>query len=190
MTDNLIEYKNIKYVLLNKNGNITDKRFSKNLDTDLANYLNKATRMKLPYLPMKLYSFDVDSSVLDVWGFIDGKSGQENKHDLPPGGKYYVNNFNKSDTDLLFGDIFVVKYTNEKPDNLNSESYTKYYTELFGGFEILGETDSVRSEESEPTQEDLDFIVDDNSELSYDESWDPEDYNEPEESLSDSIESE
>jgi len=51
------------------------------------------------------------------------------------------------------------------------EEYAKYYSKLFGGFEDLGDTDSELSEDEEPTQEDTDFIVPDDEELSTDEEW-------------------
>ena len=99
--------KGIRYVLLNKNGNVTNKKFT--MDGELSVLLNKATRIKMSENPIKLYSFNINDDVtLDIWGYINGKSGQENTHDLPPNGKTYLMN-SKSDTDLLFGDSFVLK---------------------------------------------------------------------------------
>lgn len=165
--------KNTKIVVLKKNKNILNKKIS---ETDnLGEILNSLTdkRFKMTEIPCLLYSYSIDNSRLDVWGYTDGKPGQENHHDLPPGAESYVEFFNKSDTDLLFADLFVLKYNNDTLEDLSIEDYAKYYTELLGGIEDLGETDSYSSEE-EPTQEDLDFIVNDDDELSTDDSWVPE----------------
>ena len=180
------EYINTKFVLLNKNGNVTNKKFPNN-GGELSEILNKKTRLKMSCLPMKLYTYYMDDFRLDIWGYIDGKAGQENTHDLPPNADNHIDNFNKSDTDLLFGDLFVLKYNNVEPDkldNIDINEYAVYYTKLFGGFEDI-HSDSEISEDPEPTQEDIDFIVDDNSELSYDGSWNAEESEESEKSDSD-----
>ena len=176
--------KNIKYVLLNKNGNVTNKKFK--VDGELPELLNKSTRMKMPAPPSKLYSYNLDNYRLDIWGYIDGKAGQENTHDLPPSGDTYLEDFIKSDTDLLFGDSFALKYKEDSLQDIDIEEYAIIYDKLCGGFEDLGDDDSWTSEDEEPTQEDLDFIADDNSELSYDEDWDPENLSTESESDSES----
>jgi hypothetical protein len=161
--------KGTKFVMLNKNGNVTNKKFA--FDGNIEDLLIKVTRMKMPCKPIKLYSYIFNSFRIDIWGFIEGKAGQENTHDLPPNAKCYHTEYMKSDTDLLFGDVFALKYKGSEPIDFEIDEYAEIYTKLFGGFEDLGDTDSESGEDEEPTQEDLDFIVDDLSELSTDSEW-------------------
>ena len=167
--------KGLKFVALNKNGNVTNKIFKCDIAEELPELLNKSTRMKMPTLPMKLYSYTFSNFRMDIWGYINGKAGQENTHDLPPNATCFLDQFTNADTDLLFGDSFVLKYVNDIPTNIDINEYAQNYTSLMGGFEDLDDTDGELSEDEEPTQEDLDFIADDDSELSTDDSWVPED---------------
>jgi hypothetical protein len=165
-------------VILKKNKNVLTKQIE---ETELPESLNAVLdkRIKLNSLPEKLYRYDINTSIntskLVVWGYTDGRGNQENQHDLPPNAVWFNELFKKSDTDLLFGDTFVLKYSNDTLVDLTKEEYAVYYDKLFGGFEDLGDTDSELSQESEPTQDDLDFIVGDDDELETDTDWDPED---------------
>ena len=105
--------KGTKFVVLNKNGNVTNKKFA--FEGNLEDLLIKVTRMKMPCKPIKLYSYIFNSFRIDIWGFIDGKAGQENTHDLPPNAKCYHTEYMKSDSDLLFGDLFALKYKDFLP---------------------------------------------------------------------------
>ena len=174
--------KGIEFVVLKKNGNVLNKKFT--FDGHLKDLLFKLTdkRFKIEIEPCKLYSYDIGDIRLDIWGYIDGKAGQENTHDLPPMAKCYVKNFTKADTDLLFADSFALKYNKNELVNFSIQDYAQYYEKLLGGFEDLGNTDGEWSEDEEPTQEDKDFIVDDDDdELSTDDDWVPEAHPEPEE---------
>ena len=164
-------------VILKKNKNVLTKQVEEN---DLSESLNSVLdkRIKLNSLPEKLYRYDINginNIKLVVWGYIDGRENQVNQHDLPPSAVWFNELFKKSDTDLLYGDMFVLKYENDSLVDLTKEEYAVYYEKLFGGFEDLGDTDSELSQDSEPTQEDLDFIVDDDQELDTDSDWDQED---------------
>ena len=164
-------------VILKKNKNVLTKQVEEN---DISESLNSVLdkRIKLNSLPEKLYRYDINginNIKLVVWGYIDGRENQVNQHDLPPSAVWFNELFKKSDTDLLYGDMFVLKYENDSLVDLTKEEYAVYYEKLFGGFEDLGDTDSELSQDSEPTQEDLDFIVDDDQELDTDSDWDQED---------------
>jgi hypothetical protein len=174
-------------VILKKNKNLLTKQVESDLSESLNSVLDK--RIKLNSLPEKLYRYDIkgiNGIKLVVWGYTDGRENQENQHDLPPNAVWYDELFKKSDTDLLFGDTFVLKYENDSWVDLTKEEYAGYYEKLFGGFEDLGDTDSELSLESEPTQEDLDFIVDDDTELDTDSDWDQDDLSSDSDSGSDS----
>ena len=106
--------KGIEFVVLKKNGNVLNKKFT--FDGNLKDLLFKLTdkRFKMDSEPCKLYSYDINDIRIDIWGYINGKAGQENTHDLPPIAKCYVENFSKADTDLLFADSFALKYNKNK----------------------------------------------------------------------------
>ena len=178
-------------VILKKNKNLLTKQVE---ESDISDSLNSVLdkRIKLNSLPEKLYRYDIKSiksikSIkLVVWGYIDGRENQVNQHDLPPSAVWFNELFKKSDTDLLYGDAFVLKYENDTLVDLTKEEYAVYYDKLFGGFEDLGDTDSNSSQDSEPTQEDLDFIVKDDQELDTDSDWDQDDISSDSDSQSES----
>ena len=60
----------------------------------------------------KLYSWgiDVDAKIL-CYGWYKGKAGNENKHELLPNGTRYNVMLDSSDTQLLFGPVFLLKQT-------------------------------------------------------------------------------
>ena len=167
--------KGTSIVILKKNGNVSNKKLTNNENIIDALYSISDKRIKMSNKPVKLYSFSITNSTLEIYGYINGKAGQENSHDLPPNATCYCDGFDKSDTDLLYGEAYAIKYSDDKIQDFEIEEYAKYYSKLFGGFEDLGDTDSEDSEDEEPTQEDTDFIVDDDEELSTDEEWVQED---------------
>ena len=167
--------KGTSIVILKKNGNVSNKKLTNNENIIDALYSISDKRIKMSDKPVKLYSFSVTNATLEIYGYINGKAGQENSHDLPPNATCYCDGFDKSDTDLLYGEAYAIKYSDDKIVNFEIEEYAKHYSNLFGGFEDLGDTDSEVSEDEEPTQEDTDFIVADDEELSTDEEWVQED---------------
>ena len=163
-------------VILKKNGNVSNKKLNKHDNIIDALYSISDKRIKMSDKPTKLYSYVISntnsvSTTLEIYGYINGKAGQENSHDLPPNATCYCDGFDKSDTDLLFGEAYAIKYSGDKILDFEIDEYSKYYSKLCGGFEDLGDTDSELSEDEEPTQEDTDFIVPDDEELSTDEEW-------------------
>ena len=181
--------KGTSIVILKKNGNVSNKKLTENENIIDALYSISDKRIKMVDKPVKLYSYSVTSAsvstTLEIYGYINGRAGQENSHDLPPNGASYHENFDKSDTDLLFGEAYAIKYNGDDMQDLVIEEYANYYEKLCGGFEDLGDTDGELSEDEEPTQEDMDFIIPDDEELSTDEEWAPEDCPpEPEDSSS------
>jgi len=76
---------------------------------------------------------------IQLWAKIEGKAGTENKYDFPP----------PVDEKLYFGTCCLVGYGNEDVVDLSLELWEKLYEKLFGGFETLGDEDSVRSEDTD-----------------------------------------
>ena len=107
-----------------------------------------------------LYNWKYSDSVIHCYGWYDGEAGFENKHDLPPGG---TSGFltEDSSSQLLFGDIFILKYTKNDSQDFDISEYGEFYNLSFGGFSDISDS----SGEEDPTDEDIDdFIVDDDEE--------------------------
>ena len=95
---------------------------------------------------------------IHVYGKLVGRANQENKYEFPP----------PIDNTLFFGSCVLVNKVNDVPKNLTSSEWNSIYNHLYGGFDDLGEEDSVESEDED---EDLpktksgyvkdNFIVDD-----------------------------
>ena len=77
---------------------------------------------------------------IDIWGKTDGRSGNENKYEIPP----------PIDELLFFGNLaFVARIDNEHAVNLTIELWTTIYEKLFGGFEDLAITATEDDNESD-----------------------------------------
>lgn len=81
---------------------------------------------------------------IDVWGKTDGRSGEENKYELPP----------PIDELLFFGKIaLVARIDKEISCSLNVDRWNIIYEQLFGGFEDLAAT--AKEDENEIDELDL-----------------------------------
>jgi len=81
---------------------------------------------------------------IDVWGKTDGRSGEENKYELPP----------PIDELLFFGKIaLVARVDKEISCSLNIDRWNIIYERLFGGFEDLAAT--AKEDENEIDELDL-----------------------------------
>lgn len=87
--------------------------------------------------------FNIDA--VEVWSRDSGKSGSENKYELPP----------PIDSTLYFGSIAIVAF-NSKNDfcDLTEDNWKKVYEHLFGGFEDIDNPDS----EAEYSEDELDSV--------------------------------
>ena len=83
-------------------------------------------------LPGKIGSWSYQKGTLELWGYKEGRAGTENKHELPP----------PVDSTLIFGDAIMIALNEaEEPANFTTAQYTKFYTQIFQGFESLDEDD-------------------------------------------------
>jgi hypothetical protein len=119
------------------------------------------------------HTWKYKDNFVSIYTKDQGRGGSENKYDLPP----------PLDKKLYFGDIAIIKHSNRVPNNnellnLTKEEWGLLYAKLFGGFEELGTEDSYSEEESIPDEfktkngysKESGFIVDDNEEVSIEES--------------------
>ena len=112
-----------------------------------------------------LYEWPHEDSILQCYGCLDGKAGQENKHDLPVNGVKIIETLDNSDTQLLFNDIYIVKITNKTYQDLDVSDYGLFYSVCFEGFDDCHSDDMTSDEESDEGSETSslnDFIDDDN----------------------------
>jgi hypothetical protein len=108
-----------------------------------------------------LYEWTHEDSILRCYGCLDGKSGQENKHDLPLNGVKIIETLDNSDTQLLFNDIYIVKITNKSYQDLDVSDYGLFYSVCFEGFDECHSDDMTSDEEDSETSSLNDFINDD-----------------------------
>ena len=145
-------------VLIDKNGELKNVKLSN--PSDISELYKKCGfRSEKGFEKCGFWEID-NKCIVEIYGKKDGKSGTENKYELPP----------PNDNFLLFGNcIVLVKDNKNEYGNLSIESWEKIYEKLFGGFESLGEEDSESSEEEEISPDKLTkhgykkdgFIVDD-----------------------------
>jgi DNA-directed RNA polymerase subunit M/transcription elongation factor TFIIS len=117
--------------------------------------IQAALKKKTP--PEMLGSYKYKSQGLFLFGYLAGKAGQENKHELPP----------PHDSTLAFGDILLVVSKDAKnwkcPVPFQVDDYETFYTKAFGGFEdlddeededdVVEEEEVVEEEVEEPLEE-------------------------------------
>jgi len=105
-----------------------------------------------------IYTWPQEDTSILCYGYIDGSPGTENKHDLPPSGEKVLSNLDTSDTQLLFGDIFMIRKS-LKLCNLDVSGYGLFYSLCFEGFDDCSD-DSNDSNDSNDSSNSLnDFIV-------------------------------
>jgi DNA-directed RNA polymerase subunit M/transcription elongation factor TFIIS len=113
-------------------------------------------------------SYKYKSLTLYLFGFLKGKAGTENKHELPP----------PYDTTLAFGDIIMTAALSENewthPVSIKSADYETFYTKAFGGFEDLDE------DEEEEDEEELEEAAEEEAEADEEEEEEEEDEEEEE----------
>ena len=81
---------------------------------------------------------DKDVHIVELWSRDSGKSGTENKYELPP----------PIDTPLYFGNMAAVGVNNKgELIDLTIPIWKRVYEHLFGGFEDLGDESEEESED-------------------------------------------
>lgn len=132
-------------VVVNKGGQLKDVSFK---DFDISNLYKKCGFRKKDGFELrhKYEKVKVNNEKIDIHVFsrTNGKSGTENKYDMPP----------PIDTDLFFGSFALVKWDRDEEDyvDFSVDDWKKAYNRLFKGFEdlsITAEDDANESDELE-----------------------------------------
>jgi hypothetical protein len=80
------------------------------------------------------------SYIVDIYGKITGRAGQENKYDFPP----------PIDNTLFFGScVLVNRLPGGGVSDLSAKEWNSIYEELFGGFEDIGDEDTDEDEDDD-----------------------------------------
>ena len=93
------------------------------------------------------HTWNYKNNYYSIFSKDKGRANSENKYDLPP----------PLDNELYFGSMIIIKHTGKIPKNnqvvdLEDKEWLKLYEHLFGGFEDLGDEDSVSEEEDIPDE--------------------------------------
>ena len=106
--------------------------------------------------------WELDDSLVSIFGCKKGRAGSENKYDLPP----------PEDNDLYFGEILIVQSKNDLIIDMSIPDFENFIELSFGGFDDLGSNDTEEEYDPELDRYESDFVVDDNT-IEYDENYNP-----------------
>ena len=148
-----------KCIILKTSGRISEKNLNENIDINnvVLGDVNTLFVKKGTGKFERHCDYDMSEYVISIFGWKQGKSGNENKTELPP----------PEDTDLYFGDIMVIKSMSINPDDYNNRSivdlnkkmYNDFIEKAFGGFESLGDEDTEEEIGEDKYDSDDSFIV-------------------------------
>jgi transcription elongation factor S-II len=97
-------------------------------------------------VPELLGTYPSKQLTLFLFGYTTGRTGNENKHELPP----------PFDETVVFGDILILASKNKmsfsQPVTFKAEDYENFYKRQFGDF---GDDDSEEEEDSSESEEEL-----------------------------------
>ena len=150
--------------------NIDDKMNDLNLNIEnknVVNLLNKQSNKKGNNNVRQLYSWTRGSNIIKCYGWYDGDHENINKHELIPNGSSKFLD-DDSSTILLYGDIFLICYENNKICDFTVADYGELYNEVNEGFDDC-ESESEYDSEDEADEDD---------EEEEDDGYDPEGNNE------------
>jgi len=136
---------------------------------NIVNILNKNSNKKGKNNIRHLYSWTKESKTIKCYGWYDGEHDCVNKHELIP---YGSSKFLEDDssTILLYGDIFLLCYDNNKIIDFCVTDYAEFYEEINEGFDDCDsdEYDSDSDNEIEQEVYDEDYDDDNEEELQHD----------------------
>jgi len=173
-------------VRINKDGSMNDIEIQKLTNKNLINKLKKhITTNCFDDSIKELYYWNYEENIIKCYGWYQGEYGFENKHELIPNGNSKFLEEDSSEK-LLFGDIFIICFQNDKIINFNVSDYALLYDQLFENFDNCSdednETDDNESEKSDTSDDSLNEFINDNetsSEENYNEilDYDLNEYN-------------
>ena len=136
--------------------------------------LNKTSKQKGKNNIRHLYSWTHNSDIIKCYGWYDGNHDCINKHELIP---YGSSKFLEDDssTILLYGDIYLLSFDENKSVDFSVSDYANFYNEINEGFDdcdtddddsdeeyhdgIDNEDNDYKMEEEEEEDDELDFEI-------------------------------
>ena len=154
-------------VRINKNGTMNDLKIDLN-NSNLLTKLKKISTSNGSGDIKELYFWSYDNKKIKCYGWYDGDSGFENKHELIPNGTSSFLEENSSEQ-LLFGDIFMIAFDeiNQLIDYCVSD-YAILFDYMCEGFDDCYDSDDSENTNSDSSQISNtenninDFIINDN----------------------------
>jgi hypothetical protein len=169
----------MKIIRINKNGSMNelDLKIPKNC----LNVLKKNSISCGNGNIKELYFWKYDGKNIKCYGWYDGESGFENKHELAPNG---TSTFLEEDSSskLLFGDLFILCLDAEKKYNdFGVDDYSMFYEIINEGFDNCSDTeDSDGYSDEDSIDIDIDYNPNNDNSDSDDNEIDSEEFNENE----------
>lgn len=132
-----------KIVLLEKKGNVLEKKIDKISISNFKKILKPKSNQKIE----NIHNWTDNDTIISLYGFINGNAGNENKHELPP----------PIDCELFYGDIIICMKQQNTLKNFTVEDFMDFYEKKCGGFVNI-ETESDNSILSDKSDTDSDYI--------------------------------
>lgn len=125
----------MKVIRISKDTNMTEINLNKCKDANFLSNLKKNSISEGNNDIKLLFTWKYNDNLIMCYGWYDGESGFENKHELPPYGESAIIEKDSSE-ELLFGDIFVIKRDKKnKLSDITISEYCDFYNFAMGGFE-------------------------------------------------------
>ena len=137
---------------------------------NIVNLLTKQSKNKGDNNVRQLYSWTKGSNIIKCYGWYDGDHENINKHELIPNGSSKFLD-DDSSTILLYGDMFLICYENDKICDFTVADYGELYNEVNEGFDDCDSEYDSEDEEGEEEEEE---------EEECDDGYDPEENNDEE----------
>jgi len=134
-----------KFVRINIDGSMNDLELLIE-NKNIVNILNKCSNTKGKNNIRHLYSWTKDNIIIKCYGWYDGNHDCINKHELIP---YGSSKFLEEDssTILLYGDIYLLSYYDNKVSDFGVSDYANFYNEINEGFDDCDTDDDDTEEE-------------------------------------------
>ena len=102
----------------------------------------------------ELYSWKYENITTRCYGSYDCEAGFENKHELPPNG---ISNFLEegSSEKILFGDIFIVRFKDDKLISTSISDYGEFYNLIFNDFDDCLSEEDINDDTEEEDSSDI-----------------------------------
>ena len=145
----------MKIIRINKNGSMNELNLK--IPKNCLNVLKKNSISCGNGNIKELYFWKYDGKIIKCYGWYDGESGFENKHELAPNG---TSTFLEEDSSskLLFGDLFILCLDTEKNNyDFGVDDYSMFYEIINEGFDDCSDTEDEDSDEDSDDSIDIDI---------------------------------